>query len=83
MNSFIHTPTNSLEESIGFYEKLNYKRISSENFTWFTNGQCVVEINPDRHARSGIKLYKNSWAEEISLLKKTTSVLKPTEPLMN
>ncbi|HSP87405.1 MAG TPA: hypothetical protein VLN45_04685 [Ignavibacteriaceae bacterium] len=73
MNSVIHTPTSKLETSISFYEKLGFKRLS-ENPIIFTDGKAIIEINPDRSARAGIKLFKESWTKEISQLKEITAV---------
>jgi hypothetical protein len=62
MQGILTTPTNKLENSIDFYEKLGFKKIG-ENL--YTDGKVIVEINPDRHARAGMKLYKSSWASEV------------------
>lgn len=70
----IHTPTNNLQESLDFYQKLNYQLISEENPCLLTDGKAVIEINPDRYARAGIKCYKDSWTEEVKQLKKLTTV---------
>ena len=70
----IHTPTNNLQESIAFYNKLKYKLISKEQPTLVTNGKMVLEINPDRYARAGVKLYKSSWTKEVKALKTKTTV---------
>lgn len=70
----VHTPTNNLQESIDFYQKLNYKLLSKENPTLLTDGNAIIEINPDRYARPGIKMYKESWSKEIQELKKMTSI---------
>jgi len=73
MTTIIHTPTNKLETSISFYEKLGFKRLS-ENPIIFSDGKAIIEINPDRSARAGIKLFKESWAKEISKLKEITAI---------
>ena len=56
----IHTPTNRLDESIQFYRELNFKQIS-EDPPIFTDGMALIEINPDRYARAGIKIYGADW----------------------
>jgi len=74
MTAIIQTPTNKLENSISFYEKLGFKMISRENLILYTDGKAIIEINPDRFARAGIKLYKQSWENEISKLKEITTL---------
>jgi len=74
MTTIIHTPTNNLESSISFYEKLGFKMISKENPILFADGKAVIEINPDRFSRAGIKFFKESWAAEISKLKEITAI---------
>ena len=74
MQSLIHTPTNQLENSLAFYEKLGFKTLADKEKTIITDGKVVIEINPDRFARAGIKLFKSKWTKEVTLLKKLTAV---------
>ncbi len=74
MNTIIHTPTSNLEHSLDFYKKLNYKVLSKSNPTLVTDGKVVIEINPDRFARAGVKMFKDSWTKEIEQLKAKTAV---------
>jgi hypothetical protein len=74
MNTFLQTPTNNLRHSLDFYKKLNFKILSSESPALVTDGKAIIEINPDRFARAGIKFYKNNWSTKIELLKKLTKV---------
>lgn len=77
MNSpftIIHTPTNQLEKSLDFYQKLNYKVFSESNPTLLTDGKFVIEINPDRFARAGLKMFQSNWESEVLALKKLTEV---------
>ncbi len=74
MTTIIHTPTKNLEESRNFYQKLNYELISETNPDIFTDGVVLVEINPNRYARAGIKIYQASWAKEAENLKKKTAL---------
>lgn len=76
MQSLIHTPTNDVEISLEFYQKLGFKVIADKTETFVTDGKVVIEINPDRVARAGVKLYKKSWTREITKLKKLTVVHK-------
>ncbi|MCB9222581.1 MAG: hypothetical protein R2780_13165 [Crocinitomicaceae bacterium] len=70
----IHTPTPSLKNSLSFYKKLEYKVISEANPTLITDGKNLLEINADRKARAGLKMYRKSWTEEVEKLKPLTTV---------
>lgn len=76
MQSLIHTPTSKLEDSLAFYQKLNFKVLPAKDRTLVTDGKAVIEINPDRYARAGIKIFKKKWTKEMSKLGKLTSVIK-------
>ena len=73
MQGIVQTPTNKLENSIDFYQKLGFKKIDDHVFT---DGKVIVEINPDRHARAGIKLFKPSWERELENLLDLATVTK-------
>jgi len=72
MQTIIQTPTNQLENSLSFYNKLAFKKIAE---TYYSDGQVIIEINPDRFARAGVKLIKASWKSEVAILEKVTQVL--------
>jgi hypothetical protein len=74
----IHTPTNALQNSLDFYTKLGFRQIS-ENPILFTDGKALIEINPDRYARAGIKLYKPNWKEDLDMLGMITAVTKSVD----
>lgn len=76
MKAIIHTPTSALSDSLDFYTKLNYDVVSTENPTFVSDGAVLIEINPDRFARPGVKLFKSSWSKEIEALKKFTSIFE-------
>jgi len=76
MNSIIQTPTPNLKESILSYQTLNFSRVDKDGFILFSDGSSIIEINPDRYARAGVKLFKRSWAKELKELESLTSVLK-------
>ncbi|HYF03384.1 MAG TPA: hypothetical protein VEC36_08405 [Patescibacteria group bacterium] len=71
MNAIIQTPTGNLTKSRAFYETLGFKNITGNIFT---DGKALIEINNARTARAGYRLFKNSWKEEIELLKNITPV---------
>jgi hypothetical protein len=68
-----------LKDSLNFYRKLNFEVISQNSPTLVTDGQALIEINPDRYARGGIKLFKESWSDEITELTKLTAVIPSEE----
>ena len=72
----IHTPTNNLDESKDFYQRLGFKMLSDNNPTIFTDGKALVEINPDRYARTGVKTYSDNVSEEVTRLKEITDVIE-------
>lgn len=76
MQTFIQTPTNNLDDSLDFYKKLKFKVISNENPTIVTDGKAVIEINPDRFARAGLKIFKSTWESEIRNIEKQTALIK-------
>lgn len=79
MKSIIQTPTRNLEESLEFYEKLNFKVISKANPTVVTDGKAIIQINADRHARAGIKLYKEDWSAIVNKLPEYTPIMETKE----
>lgn len=70
MQGIATTPTNKIENSIDFYEKLGFKKVDAGDQHIYTDGKVIVEIDPARHARAGIKLYKSSWASEVEAVSK-------------
>ena len=75
MSSIIQTPTNNLQNSLSFYQKLDFTVLSEKNPTLISDGKVVIEINPDRFARAGVKLYRESWSDVVSKLKETQTVI--------
>lgn len=74
MTVIVHTPTPKLEESLDFYKKLNFTVLSDQAPILVTDGKVVIEINPERYARPGIKMFRASWKEEVEKLKQLTAV---------
>ena len=74
MPTTIQTPTANISKSIDFYKRLNFKDLSTDNQNLVTDGQVHIEINENKFARAGIKLYKENWKEEIESLKKITTI---------
>ncbi len=76
MRTIVHTPTNQLEQSRQFYEKLQYQAVPHAVATWYTDGAVIVEINPDRYARAGVRIFQPSWTSEVQALREKTAVHK-------
>ncbi len=70
MQTLIHTPAINIKDSLSFYLNLNFKAVLEQPFI-VSDGKFAIEINPDKHARSGIKIIKESWDEEIKSLPET------------
>ncbi|MEM7107993.1 MAG: hypothetical protein AAF519_07190 [Bacteroidota bacterium] len=70
----IHTPTSDLDKSIDFYKTLNYRLVRPSNPCLFNDSNTLIEVNPDRYARAGIKMYKSSWVKEVQGLKEVTEL---------
>ncbi|MCB9059610.1 MAG: hypothetical protein H6627_13640 [Calditrichae bacterium] len=75
MKTVVHTATGNLNESINFYSKLSFQKISEKPLL-FTDGKVTLEINPDHFARPGLKLIKKSWQVEVKDLENLTAVTK-------
>lgn len=76
MNSIIHTPTNNLAESLDFYTKLGFTKLPNTDLELVSDGKAVIEINPDRFARAGLKLFSESWEKIVEDLENLVNVLK-------
>ncbi len=72
----IHTPTSDLESSKDFYRRLEFKLLSQDDPTVFTDGKALIEINPDRHARAGVKIYLDDPSKTVSSLREFSEVLE-------
>jgi len=67
MKAFIHTPTNDPRQSIGFYTRLGFTQLS-EKPTLFSDGTMVIEVDPERSARVGVRVYSGDTASALSEL---------------
>ena len=76
MNSIIHTPTNNLDKSLEFYSKLGFTKLPNTDLELVSDGKAVIEINPDRFARAGVKLFSESWETVVEDIEKFANVLR-------
>lgn len=72
----IQTPTPNLEGSLSFYGKLGFSVESSDEGHFVSDGKCVIEINPEKWIRPGVKLFKSSWEEQVAELRTLTQVVE-------
>ena len=63
MSTIIQTKAIDIKESLSFYEKLNFKVSSVGNSNYVSDGKATFEVNSERYARSGIKLYRDDWTD--------------------
>lgn len=73
--TIIHTPTNLLENSLDFYQRLKFKVIPSSTSNFVTDGKAIIEINPSHSTRAGLKCFKANWDTEIKELEKQTAII--------
>lgn len=78
MQTTIQTPTPNLRGSLDFYKKLNFTILEEGKTVKVSDGSVIIEINPDRYARAGVKMYAKDWKSTVEELKKLTTV-KETE----
>ena len=76
MNSIIHTPTNDLAKSLEFYSKLGFTKLPNTELELVSDGKVVIEINPDRFARAGVKLFSESWETIVEDVERFANVLR-------
>ena len=62
MKTIVQTPTPNIDSSLDFYQKLGFSLIRDDSSKWVTDGSVIIEINPDRFARAGVKLYQEDWS---------------------
>jgi len=72
----IQTPTNDLAQSLDFYRELSYHVVSEGAPTLVTDGQILTEINPERTARAGLKLWNDVWEPTVAQLQEITNVIR-------
>lgn len=76
MQTFIQTPTPNVQDSLEFYSKLEFDIVSEEDPILVSDGKVLIEINPDRYARTGVKLLSPDWGGTVTKLKPLTSVME-------
>ncbi len=76
MKTIFQTPTPDLNQSIDFYSKAKFKALSNAEPTIVTDGKAILEINPERSARAGMKCIAASWEETADKMGKDFPMFK-------
>ena len=76
MKTIIQTATPDLEKSIDFYTRLGFTKLSLEERALFTDGNFIIEINPDSFSRPGVRLFSDDWKAEAEKLGELTVVVE-------
>lgn len=74
MKTLIHTRSNDLQNSISYYERLDFKVISESGPVIVSDGKAFIEISESQYARPGLKIYNPDCKATIAELKKLTTV---------
>jgi hypothetical protein len=53
---------------------LKFEVFNEQSPTLVSDGKAVIEINPERTARAGVKLFANDWQRELASLRREFSV---------
>ncbi|MEM6674888.1 MAG: hypothetical protein AAF726_18715 [Planctomycetota bacterium] len=62
MTTHLTTATPSLTDSEMYFKMLGFTKVSASPVL-FSDGKALVEIDPDRFARPGIKIHRASWSD--------------------
>jgi len=74
--TILHTAVNTLQNSLDFYTRLGFRTfpVEQNEMHLLDEGKVLIELNPDRYARPGIKIFRDSWKETLPELEKRTRV---------
>lgn len=76
MKCTIQTPTNAIDNSIEFYSKLGFKMLEHDKNAVFSEGKFILEVNPERTARAGLRIYGDDWHDTVKELQPLTTVIQ-------
>ena len=79
MISLLTTPTPDLNASLGFYHTLGFRTIPDEDRVLLTDGKTLIEVNPDRFARAGVKLFDTDWKSRLADIESVAVVSQTSE----
>lgn len=75
IQAYLQTPTSNLAQSLAFYKKLQFAVLAEETSTFISDKGILVEVNPDRYARAGVKLLQENWSDQLEALQKVATVI--------
>ena len=75
INTIVCSPLNTVPDSLSFYKKLGFTFKESSLGNLYSDGSVLIELNDSPFARPSVKLFKDNWEQEISLLKLKTKVI--------
>jgi hypothetical protein len=75
MKIIVQTPTRNIQESIDFYTKLGFSKCESYTQNLLTDGQFYLQINPDKFARVGLKIFVDNLGILAEKLQKHTKII--------
>ncbi len=73
MSGFFQTVTPNLQESIEFFQRLEFKQDVNHPQVFHEGGQ-IIFINFERIARAGLRFYADSWTKVVSEIEKLCKV---------
>jgi len=76
MKLLVQSATAILEESIEFFDSLEFEKLQTENNLLFRDSNYIVDINPNRYSRTGLKFYSENWEEAIEKIKELVNIEK-------
>jgi len=68
MSVIVQSKAIDLAQSQSFYEDLNFQVLQQGKTSLVSDGTIIMELNPDRFARNGVKLYRDSWEDVLAQL---------------
>ncbi len=76
MKCTIQTPTNAIDNSIEFYTKLGFEMLEYDKNAVFSDGKFILEVNPERTTRAGLRIYGDGWRDTVNELQRLTNVIQ-------
>lgn len=76
MTGHVVTTTTNVEKSLSFYQKLGFSIESINQSTFATAENTIIQLVNTKSFRSGYKLYRKSWDQELMALDKYVVYIK-------
>ena len=76
ISAVVQTPvTHNLDASLSFYRNLGFHEMADSDPPMFTDGKVLISLNPERTARTAVRLFGN-WESIADQLAELTNVRK-------